>query len=1213
MSCTASDFVNIQPLTLSDTFNTWFDRTNEVIAAANGINILDVVAGPTAGGLIRETGCSAGYYNGVVTLSVNPGAGIGIGTEAFDGNFNEVVIDAVRLENLGTGSTANPAVGDYIIVSDISDTRQGSAGTPKRTVASRMLPSAVYFGDAGEGTFEIYGDVTIHGDINIEGDQSYIDANDLRIEDKIIELAYNRYSQFTIQKTGMTAGSFDVGATAYYIDPGSATLTANSTTIGYIRAFTYSGSTTGSVQMHSFNEGGVSDIVNGGSLYVDGASLTFDVTSVPFTDTAFYNDTLLTPAGIDIKGASGDKTFLWNLKTPDTLSTWNAFVANTNLGVTGAANYIISSKFASFGYGAGTDDTYTFYGAGDSFTKAAVGTELVLQHSATGEAGITFAQVFSGSTGPAVYPGVTATNWSKYLNADQLDGAHALTTSTAWSIPVALANGKIHEDWVNSDAIRKTFSQTGHSFVMGDILRFDTNGSLTFARADTIPTAEALGMVEVASGSTLTLVTKGFISGLTGTRINALKPLVTGNAYYLSQSVGGGMITNPDSGAYEITAGQVRKAMFIASGIDKGYVVNYTGVVVGNDPTDLIYLSRVAPVGSVHPFAGLTSAIPDGWLLCNGAAVGKNDQSDLFAAVENTYFADAEVYDSSTLTMDGDTRTLAAGDAVYVTWSTGSANLIISSVNTGNRRIGFPDTPFADLPQGANLNVYGRTVASTVGRSVFFLPDLRRRTVFGTSFGSGLAGSGNLTPSLALGNVGGEHEVTLSSNNIPPHTHSLDTTVRSDTSGIYGSSSTQTGALLGSGEDPAAFGILPPHVVMHYIIRAKKGVSATILTGHNHDNQYIRYNIPHTTGAGAGRTLTDSDRVQFRSNAQVLRNDGDDVFRGTLEITGSLRVEDNVSVTGSVSVVEDLSVGDALTVGGVSRFDAAMKVTGGSITIVNATGAKEWSNYSPLNNGSSQWNDAGMRIVGGSLNKTAINLFNNNSINSDVDGGYKDQGRVNFYGVGVTGANEPPQYTASLGYALYGPNAVASDGNTLGAGQYEYRVGFNIAGKSAPSTYVDETALLITRKSGDGVGNGSIHYQLKKLSTYNTTVANNTVVMNSNGELLLGPAVGAVDTVGTVAIQVWNGTFDGPLDRGVVVMPANVPDANAIFAIINNKTIRVLGEGTWNGYVSVRNTPQNDTYTTFTPFENKTTNDQIQILQGEFTSCSVVIHAYRID
>lgn len=890
MSCTASDFVNIQPLTLSDTFNTWFDRTNEVIAAANGINILDVVVGSTAGGLLRETGCSAGYYNGVVTLSVNPGAGIGIGDVAFGDNFNKVVVDAIRLENLGTGASANPAVGDYIIVSDISDTRQGAAGTPKRTTASRMLPPAVYFGETGSGTFEIYGDVTIHGNINIEGDQSYIDANDLRIEDKIIELAYNRYSQFTVQKTGMTSGSFNVGATAYYIDPGSATLTANSTTIGYIRAFTYSGSTTGSVQMHSFSEGGVSDIVNGGSLYVDGASLTFDVVSTPAIDTAFYNDTLLTPAGIDIKGASGDKTFLWNLKTPDTLSTWNAFVANTNLGVTGADNYIISSKFASFGYGA-ADDTYTFYGSGDSFTKAAVGTELVLQHSQTGAAGITFAQVFSGSTGPAVYPGVTATNWSKYLNADQLDGAHALTTATAWSIPISLANGRIHEDWINSDAIRKTFSQTGHSFVMGDILRFDTDGSLTFARADTVPTAEAIGMVEVASGSTLTLVTKGFISGLTGARINALKPLATGNAYYLSASVGGGMIANPDSGAYEIMAGQVRKAMFIATGIDKGYVVNYTGVVIGNDPTDLIYLNRVAPVGSIHPFAGLTSGIPDGWLLCDGAAVSQNQESDLFAVIENTYYAEAEVYDSTTFVLDGDTRGIAVGDALRVVWATGNANVVITSFNSNNRRVTVSSSAFSALAEGTDLKVYGRTVPSTTGRSIFFLPDLRRRTIFGASFGSGLAGSGVIVPSLAQGALGGESEVTLATSNIPPHTHSLDSTVTTNPfSTSYGSTTTQTGGILDTGNSPSPFPILPPHAVMHYIIRAKKGENATVLTGHDHDNRYIRYDINHTVGAGASRTLTDADRVQFRSNAKVLRNDGDDVFGGTLTITGDLFV-----------------------------------------------------------------------------------------------------------------------------------------------------------------------------------------------------------------------------------------------------------------------------------------------------------------------------------
>ena len=209
----------------------------------------------------------------------------------------------------------------------------------------------------------------------------------------------------------------------------------------------------------------------------------------------------------------------------------------------------------------------------------------------------------------------------------------------------------------------------------------------------------------------------------------------------------------------------------------------------------------------------------------------------------------------------------------------------------------------------------------------------------------------------------------------------------------------------------------------------------------------------------------------------------------------------------------------------------------------------------------------------------------------------------------VTGSNDPPQYTASLGYALYGPNMVAANGSTLTGGQYEYRVGFNIAGKSAPSIYVDETALLISRRSGAGVINGSIRYQLpKKLQVYDSTDVNNTVVMDPNGELRLGPAA-----LGTVAVQVWNGSPNGPNDRVTVVMPANTASANGIFAIVSSNTIAVKGAGTWNGYISVRNTPTGDTYTTFTPFTNKTTDDEIQISVGSFTSCSVLVHAYRID
>ena len=127
MACTAADLINIQPLALSDTFNTWFDRTNNVIASVNDVNVFDVAVGPTNGGLIRETGCSSGFYNGVVTLYVNPGAGIGIGVPAFTNNYNKVVMDATRLEDLGAGtgsSAANPSVGDYVFLSDASDLRQ---------------------------------------------------------------------------------------------------------------------------------------------------------------------------------------------------------------------------------------------------------------------------------------------------------------------------------------------------------------------------------------------------------------------------------------------------------------------------------------------------------------------------------------------------------------------------------------------------------------------------------------------------------------------------------------------------------------------------------------------------------------------------------------------------------------------------------------------------------------------------------------------------------------------------------------------------------------------------------------------------------------------------------------------------------------------------------------------------------------------------------
>lgn len=888
MSCTASDLINIQPLVLSDTFNTWFDRTNEMIEAASAINVFDVDVGATSGGLIKETGCSGGYYNGVVTLSANPGAGIGIGVAGFTDNFNKIIIDAVRLEDLGTGASANPATNDYVIFSDKSDTRQGLEGTPKRTAAHRMLPPVVTFGDSGNGSFTIQGDVNIVGNLNVSAQTSYIDSNDLRIEDKIIELAYNRYVEFIVTGVGLTEGSFNggqtSGMTAFYHDTFIPTST-NATTIGVVRSWggrTAGAGTTGTIQLHLFTDGGVDDVISNGNLVITGSAITSVLTTgTPTIGTAFFDDEILTPAGIDIKGASGDKTFLWNLRSPD-MDSWNAFVANTNLGVTGSDNYILSSKFASIGYpDASVNNSYTYYGSNGSFSRYDVANQLTMRHSPTGAAGATFGVVFAGSTGPAVYPGVPVSNWIKFLNADQLDGAHALTASTPWSIPVSLDDGKIHEDWIRADAIRKTFCQANHGFAVGHALRFDTDGSLTFAKANTVSNAEALGIVESVTGNCFSLVTKGFISGLSATGgFASLYPLTTGNAYFLHPEVGGSFIDNPDSGAYEIQPGEIRKALLIATGINKGYVCNYTGIVAGDTPTDLVYLRSTAPIGAVQPFAGITAGIPDGWLLCDGSVKAKEFLNDLFGTIGNTHYAIAEVVDDTTFLIEGDTRGILVGDALRFEWATGSADTIVSSVNTTTREIAVTTTAFTGLDAGVSLKVYGRVVATTVGRSIFFLPDLRRRTVFGTS-------SGSVTPVLPLGSVGGESEITLLAGNIPPHNHTLNTLVSTDQfSTTFGSSTNETGGLVGTGETPTPFDNLPPYVTMHWIIRALKGFQATILTGHNHDNFYVRYDIAHTVAAGAARTLTAADRAQFRANAKVLRNDDDDTFTGTLTVTG---------------------------------------------------------------------------------------------------------------------------------------------------------------------------------------------------------------------------------------------------------------------------------------------------------------------------------------
>ena len=1191
MSCTAADLINIQPLTLSDTFSTWFDRTNEVIQAANNLNIYDIGLGATSG-LFIESGCSGGFYNGFALMSVNVGAGLGIGSGAFTNNVGKVVVDARLLADLGTGASSNPATDDYIIVADVSDGRQGTSGTPKRTNAARMLPPIVTFGDSGNGSFTIQGDVNIVGNLNVSDSVSYIDSNDLRIEDKVIELASNRYVQFIVVGTGLTSETFSGGQTAYYLDSGVPTkLTA--TSIGKVRSWSLGSgsSTTGTIQVHSFSEGGVSDFVLAGSLVVTGASYlsALMVTSQPSISTDYFNDELLTPAGVEIKGASGDKTFLWNYRTPDLSDTWNAFMANTNLGVTGSANSVISSRFSSYGYNSATDNTFTFEGQGSSYSKFAVGTELSMQHSPAGAAGVTFGIVAIGSTG-TTYPNSTVYAWVKRFNADQLDGAHASTAAAAWTIPVSLTDGRVHEDFIRADGVRKVFSVANSGFQAGDVVRINSSGGLTFAKADTVPTAEVFGMVETVHGNRISVVHEGFISGLNGTKINSVKTdgaLVTGNVYYLSQAVGGGLIANPDDGAFALDVGQVRKAVLLATDGDKGYVTAYAGTVIGGgSPTDFVYLPTVAPVGTIQPYMGSHTTIPDGWLLCDGKALRPNSYPDLHEVIGQTNYATGVGgSEPFRVLLDGDTRGLVVGDGlVIVAASGGTYPCSIVSVNTVTREIEV-DVFLSQVTTGSTVKVYGRT--STAFPQVFFLPDMRTRTILGTSFGTGLSGSGVIDPQLALGNIGGNAY-------LPEHQHTIATAVQTG-SGAFGASTAQTG------NPTTQVSNLPPYVTAHWIIRSKKTLPAIIITGHNHDNFYIRYDIPHTTGAGAANTLELADREQFRSNAMVLSKEGDDSTSGSLGIEGELQV------TGGATI------GSNLNVAYTSRFGSVMTLTGpnGYIEILNnqLTDQKEWNEYQVRQNSPDvDFNTASVRITS---EVPTIVLF---SPTGGPSPAYSSNGRIVHYGAQhPTLTPQEALITGSLGFSTRGPGSTDEYGSVIPAGQQEFRVGLNVSGRTIGNVYTEDTGLILTRRDTALKGKGSIRYRmpLGLTAAQTSDILDNVYIVRSTGELKAGSS--SIELYSRMAIQIWSfgaNPLSGDLD-GTVVFPLT---ETPILQLINITQFRVVAtQGTWSGYLACRNTPGGDTFTTFQPIQGVNQNDVITLSSGNANNSSIMAHLYRID
>lgn len=1284
MSCTCTgncDLINISNLVLSDTFHTWYDRTNEIIDAINPLQIYDVNVGQTDGGLTLNSTCVNGDTNGVITVKVWPGPGIGVGTTVTPNYYlNHTMIDVSNMLTLGvTGfsdaivanrsATAFPNINDWFIVSDTLDNRLGSgAGTPKRISAQHILPSTVYLPNG----FQFNGDISINGNLSVQGTASNIDSNDLRIEDKVIEIAYHRL--VSIDVTGSTYGGFPAqGATFYYYDAG-VTNVNDYTTVGQVSQVDFYPTFT-NLKLHNFTFGGVNDILAGGSISITGTALDFAMIAGPTTTENFYGDIELEESGIRIRGSDSDKNFLWVYDQAPYASVVDAFLSDKNLGVSGQTKFIYSSRFKSFGYydppgvdddgfnnkfhfighegadpsirlgGLGTaGDSESVYGYWEITRKnyGGFGTQqpLVFKFKQSANHGETEEfTIWSGPSGPT-YPFITGPtgqssnlikNFAQTLNVDLLDGAHGTTMPTPFSIPVARASGTIDPGWIDFDnsSIGKCYSVTAHSFVIGDVVRLDPdNLTITGAIATSPENAEVLGIVSrVVDADNFCITTKGYISGLTGTassRIASILPLSSGNAYFLSADNVRGMIADPDGGASQLQLGEIRKPLIVALGPDSAYVHNYLGAVFGGIASgggagatgtlsDVVDIQGLMPVGIIQPFSGELEYIPSGWLLCDGRRLEKSLWTELHTAIGQKFYADGTLnttYDPNVggnvpIDIAGWNRGLQINDAVTIEATVNGvlrqSDTFVTAVN--GTTVSFDENTFAYSTFGGatSFKIRGRLKTPSESlTSVFFIPDLRRRILVGAT--KGLTGA--LTPSISVGDIGGTNQVTLSAANIPPHEHRLQSisintgldasigvgfgqpTVDSAANEFF----TARGPLGVGGATP--FDNMQEYVTVHWIIRAQKGLSAIILTGHNHDDRYVRYD--------QAQTVTSGQRSTFRTNAHVLSDgfDGGATFTNRLTITGGAVIGDDGSSLLIVRSGASFGGGATFNNVGIVRYPFSGLTHQGTIGVDDVSSYTRWAvhgnPYSQAANGygdllvesgwtGSSWNTlsstqsmqtAAIKVRGGTVSTASIAIFNDNALGSTNDAcsvlmygkgtASDDATEVKFSG-GIRGKIDRGEDTATItrkfSVVLGGgssPNS-AEDVLTFTRKQstpatVDINIPKGLATISSPSSYVvlDSNNNLKKVTTVTSVANipgatntltgaasfDTRHFQVGGTGHVVSKITVNGQSPDSNGNITV--AIPSASTYGTVAHGSWN-TFSNKLvfERGITIQSSS--------------------------------------------------------------------------
>lgn len=150
----------ITPLLLSDTFNTWFERTNLMISTMNTMNVHGITAMENSGFKIEATGGSGCTYN--LSLQLGPFLGFVTGGSIYDSGV------------YGTGDAENPykltmrfsgterelgytevATADYVLVSDTSDDSEFKKVSANAFLTRLNSGNNIVIGDNLDGSYTI--------------------------------------------------------------------------------------------------------------------------------------------------------------------------------------------------------------------------------------------------------------------------------------------------------------------------------------------------------------------------------------------------------------------------------------------------------------------------------------------------------------------------------------------------------------------------------------------------------------------------------------------------------------------------------------------------------------------------------------------------------------------------------------------------------------------------------------------------------------------------------------------------------------------------------------------------------------------------------------------------------------------------------------------------------------------------------------------------